>query len=181
VWKDRAKFRRECDPLWPIRKGVDPAVLTQVLVPRGRVAAQFRADSGRAVFRPAKDEEADYDRLAPEVTISFEAQEKVEIASYSLDDGDPIDSIYFSGNDGEKIDIVIGNSDLADLRYRIEGRPPTGETGPDRDYELYYRLVKEPDDPSADDEFLPVPYRDGIFDEGLVKNCYGTFVGGGGG
>lgn len=178
VWKDRAKFRRECDPLWPLSRGVDSAVLTQVLVPFGQVAAHFRNAGVSGMFHPAKpksDTPVTYPRLAPEVTITFTANESVEIASSSLVDGAPIDSIYFDADIGQELKLTIGNSDLDDLRRRISGEIVLPSDGEDADFELYYRLLKDPDNFCADDTDLPIP-RESSNLLGLIRDCYVAFV-----
>jgi len=172
VWGDRAKFRRECDPLYPIKHVVDPEVMTQVLVPFGWVEPHFLGDPSGAVFDPPKGEPAVYDQLAPEIVVRFHARE-LSIASQSLEDGQELDEIVFFGGENDVVDLTIGNSDLDDLRARIEGAAPSRTPGVDADFELYYSLLKDPDNPSSDDDKLPVPIIGG---SGLIKDCYVAFV-----
>jgi hypothetical protein len=172
VWGDRAKFRRECDPLSPIRHVADPEVMTQVLVPFGWVEPHFLGDASGAVFDPPKGEPAVYEQLAPEIVVRFHAQD-LSIASQSLEDGEELDEIVFFGGENDVVDLTIGNSDLDDLRARIEGAAPRRTPGADADFELYYSLLKEPDNPSSGDQELPVPIIGG---SGLIKDCYVAFV-----
>lgn len=187
IWSDRARFIESCDPLGPIDR-VDATVLTQVLIPYGKVAGENPGDS-QWDFKPAKPRNGccHYDTLLRWASITFQVDSYVWISSQSLDDGNSLDSISLPIS--KNTDIVIGNTDFGEIVDHVNGMTPAldqqdnYEPG-DSDFELHYTLLKKPDVSDPDDEFLPIPFKTPDSDKGLgpedsrgwVKNCLVAFV-----
>lgn len=116
--------------IWPARSvlldgllSADPAVsdkvATQVFVPYGTVAGAGTLDRGKpldVVFDPVRGLDA-HPSLVPNAAVLVYAED-IEIASFSLDSGEPLDSIRLRASEGAEI--YVSNGDPSDVEIDTE-------------------------------------------------------------
>lgn len=173
--------------IWPARRRLKPGMLAagpnvasavgaQVFVPFGVVSGSSEYDRYYnpnipierynicAKFEPKKTPQAVERRLVPQVVVTLSVFRTLEIRSYSLDNGEQLDTIYFEFGDlvPDGGDIWIVNGDLDNYKYVIDQLmnphfftgPSDAENEPDPaiDFELIYKVLGGPDF-----DGLPIP------------------------
>ncbi|HYK02577.1 MAG TPA: hypothetical protein VE974_12545 [Thermoanaerobaculia bacterium] len=115
IWPERCVL---LDGLLSPDPGVDERVAAQVFVPRGHVtgAGVFKKGSSLdVVFDPARGRKS-HPSLVPNIAVSTKAS-TLEIATYSLDSGDPLDSIQFDMT--EDAELWVSNGDPTDVEIDV--------------------------------------------------------------
>jgi hypothetical protein len=111
IWPDRSVL---LDGLLSADPGVSDRVATQVLVPYGTVAGAGTLDRGLpldVVFDPVRKLRS-HRSLVPNAAVLVNAN-RIEIASYSLDSGDRLDSIKLRAT--RNAEIYVSNGDPSDV------------------------------------------------------------------
>lgn len=115
IWPGRGMLRKG---LLSSEPGVDERVMTQVLVPRGTVVSAGVLERGKprkVVFEPARKREEQ--EVLPNAAIVVNAK-AIEIATYSLDSGERLDSIKFDTQHGGEI--WVSNGDPSDVEIDMK-------------------------------------------------------------
>lgn len=116
IWPERSVLR---DGLLSSDPAVDQRVMTQVLVPSGTVVAAGVLEQGeprKVRFEPVR-KSASHDAVVPGSAIIVRGT-SVEIASFSLDTGERLDTIKFDAPDGGEI--WMSNGDPSDAEMDME-------------------------------------------------------------
>jgi len=116
IWPERSVL---LDGLLSADPGVNASVMTQVLVPYGLVAGAGTLDKGNpleVVFDPPRGLPK-HDALVPNAAVMVQAN-TIEIASYSLDTGERLDSIKFRMRDDAEI--WLSNGDPSDVEIDMD-------------------------------------------------------------
>jgi hypothetical protein len=113
IWTRRSML---LDGLLSADPHVNEKVLTQVLVPWGVVGGAGVLEKGKpldVVFDPPRDQKTQ-EKLVPNAVVMVEAK-TVEIAAYSLDSGEKLDSIQLQLTDDSEI--WVSNGDPSDVEF----------------------------------------------------------------
>lgn len=116
IWPARSVL---LDGLLSADPGVSDKVATQVFVPYGTIAGAGTLDRGMpldVVFDPVRELDQ-HPSLVPNAAITVEAS-TIEIKSYSLDSGEPLDSIKFRANGDAEI--YVSNGDPSDVEIDMQ-------------------------------------------------------------
>ncbi|HYK03239.1 MAG TPA: hypothetical protein VE974_15885 [Thermoanaerobaculia bacterium] len=155
-------------------------IAAQVFVPSGTVKAgaeDRRACGATVVYQPNRTgKNAPLTQVVvPQVRVTVDVDQTIELDMYSLDHGVKLDPIRFTIHGNE--DIWIGNMDPPNVRYVIDhiddpiycdvpGDAPNQITDCDPDFAFYYGVLAGPRGLS-----LPCQYR-----PGGMRRCYGVMV-----
>lgn len=184
IWPGRRRLRRG---MLSRKAGVSRRVAAQVFIPGGHVSSNSEyvrkpnhpKQNICATFLPKKTPTVLEKRILPQVVVTIEVENQIEIKMRSLDSGKELDSIIFRFEKPvpARKDIWIVNGDLENFQYVIdelskpippatpitassgaaaaagETTPPFRPGDPAVDFELIYRVLGGPDHGG-----LPIPY-----------------------